>query len=138
MSEAPLPLSSKVNRLFAVLHPRSAPERDNAAVAEQVSALLARTGAPIYLERLRRGERDTETHWSTADVEILAAIATAFGVAPDYLRTSGAAAAAIDRELELLATMRDANIASVALRGSAVDRAALARILDEVIDPPTG
>lgn len=126
---AALPLSHKINRLFAVVHPRSAPERSTRTVAEQVSRQLSRVVPETYLDQLRTGAYDSRTDWTAADVEIIAAIAQSFGVAPDYLTTSGPAAAAIDRELELLATMRDANVASIALRGSEVDRSALSRII---------
>lgn len=124
-----LTLSHKINRLFSVVHPRNAPERSTESVAEQIGEFLGRTVPPGYLERLRDGEFDDRNAGATADVEILAAVARSFGVAADYLLTRGPAADAIDRELELLATMRDANVASVALRGSNIDRAMLARII---------
>ncbi|MEU2035837.1 hypothetical protein [Nocardia amamiensis] len=122
-------LSHKINRLFAVVHPRSAPERSTASVAAQVSELLGREVEAGYLARLRGGEFDHENRGRTLDVEILVAVARSFGVSADYLLTAGPAAAAIDRELELLATMRDANVASIALRGSNVDQSMLAKII---------
>ncbi|MFI9509409.1 hypothetical protein [Nocardia sp. NPDC052566] len=139
MTDAPgagLSLSHKINRLFAVVHPRSAPERSTEAVAEQVGAQLRRTVAPSYLDALRRGDMDDETAWATVDLEIVSAIAQSFGVAADYLTTAGPAAAAIDRELELLATMRDANVSSIALRGSDMDRSTLTRIIAGTDSPP--
>lgn len=137
---AQLSLSHKINRLFAVVHPRSAPERSTSAVAEQVSALLGRTVAAEYLERLRQGEFDAESAAATVESEVLAAIATGFGVAAVYLTTTGTSADSIDRELELLATMRDANVASIALRGSEIDRAVLTELIEstERLVPPTG
>lgn len=125
-SGATLTLSHKINRLFAVVHPRSAPERSTATVAEQAGEYLSRVITPSYLERLRGGEFDG----TTVELDVLAAIAQSFGVAADYLTTSGPTASAIDRELELLATMRDANVSSIALRGSNVDQAILARIIE--------
>lgn len=122
-------LSHKINRLFAVVHPRSAPERSTASVAAQVSEFLGREVEAGYLARLRGGEFDHENRGRTLDVEILVAVARSFGVSADYLLTAGPAAAAIDRELELLATMRDANVASIALRGSNVDQSMLAKII---------
>ncbi|WP_378733546.1 hypothetical protein [Nocardia brasiliensis] len=132
---ATLTLSHKINRLFAVVHPRSAPERSNATVAEQAGDFLRRTIPVSYLERLRRGEFDSGTASSTVEVDVLAAIAQSFGVAADYLTTTGPAAEAIDRELELLATMRDANVSSIALRGSNVDQSILARIIESTDRP---
>lgn len=132
---ATLTLSHKINRLFAVVHPRSAPERSNATVAEQAGDFLGRSIPVSYLERLRRGEFDGETASSTVEPDVLAAIAQSFGVAADYLTTTGPAAAAIDRELELLATMRDANVSSIALRGSNVDQSILARIIESTDRP---
>ncbi|MBF6211010.1 hypothetical protein IU433_10855 [Nocardia puris] len=125
-----LTLSHKINRLFAVMHPRSAPERSTESVAEQVAEALNRAVTPDYLEQLRDGRVDQDG----ADTEVLAAVASCFGVAPCYLTTAGPAAAGIDRELELLATMRDANVASIALRGSAIDRSVLAAVVREVDD----
>ncbi|MEV4125859.1 hypothetical protein [Nocardia sp. NPDC049707] len=124
-------LSHKVNRLFATVHPRSEPERTTAAVAEQVGAQLGRIVPEDQLDRLRRGEFDSAPVGS----ELLTAIAQCFGVSADYLTTTGAAAAAIDRELELLATMRDANVASIALRGSDVDLAALTALIQRTDQP---
>ncbi|MEU6831421.1 hypothetical protein ABZ894_22475 [Nocardia beijingensis] len=122
-----LTLSRKINRLFAVVHPRDSPERSTESVAGQVGQILGRPVPPGYLARLRDGEFDRNT--AAADADILGAVARSFGVAADYLLTRGPAAEAIDRELELLATMRDANVASIALRGSNIDRAMLAKII---------
>ncbi|MFI6168632.1 hypothetical protein ACIBCN_17770 [Nocardia sp. NPDC051052] len=130
-----LTLSHKINRLFAVVHPRSAPERSNAAVAEQAADYLRRAVPASQLERLRSGEFDSENALGTVEPDLLAAIAQSFGVAADYLTTTGPAAAAIDRELELLATMRDANVSSIALRGSNVDQSILARIIESTDRP---
>lgn len=105
------------------------PERSTVSVAAQISELLGREVQVSYLTRLRDGEFDHENGAGTVEVEILVAVARSFGVAADYLVTSGPAAAAIDRELELLATMRDANVASIALRGSNVDQSMLAKII---------
>ncbi|WP_159847344.1 hypothetical protein [Nocardia sp. CY41] len=126
---AALALSHKINRLFAVVHPRNAPERSTESVAVQVSEFLGRPVDPGYLRRLRDGEFDDRNTGATVDAAVLAAVARGFGVAADYLLTRGSTADAIDRELELLATMRDANVASIALRGSNVDRAMLAKII---------
>ncbi|MBH0775758.1 hypothetical protein [Nocardia bovistercoris] len=130
-----LKLSRKINRLFETMHPRSAPERSTASVAEQVSAAMRRTVPAQHIDRMRAGGYDEHG----ADTELLAAIAGCFGVKPDYLTTTGAAAVAIDRELELLATMRDANVASIALRGSDVDPARLADLIEstERLGPPS-
>ncbi|MGY1948997.1 hypothetical protein [Nocardia asiatica] len=133
---AALALSHKINRLFAVVHPRSAPERSTESVAAQVSEFIGRPVSASYLTRLRDGDFDQH---AAADAEILAAVARGFGVAADYLLTAGPAADAIDRELELLATMRDANVASIALRGSNIDRAMLAKIIQSTAEsaPPS-
>ncbi|MFI6040687.1 hypothetical protein ACIA8C_03570 [Nocardia sp. NPDC051321] len=134
-TDGTLTLSHKINRLFAVVHPRSAPERSNAAVAEQAGDYLRRAVPASQLERLRSGEFDGENALGTVESDLLAAIAQSFGVAADYLTTTGPAAAAIDRELELLATMRDANVSSIALRGSNVDQSILARIIESTDRP---
>jgi hypothetical protein len=130
MTEDParLPLSRKINRLFATMHPRSAPERSTSSVAEQVGKALLRPIPVEHLDRMRAGMFD---EYDTAAVgsDVLTALAQCFGVRPDYLTTSGPAAVAIDRELELLATMRDANVASIALRGSDVDPARLSAVI---------
>ncbi|WP_194815178.1 hypothetical protein [Nocardia sp. XZ_19_385] len=125
---ARLPLSRKINRLFATMHPRSAPERSTASVAEQVSKALLRTIPAEHLERMRDGMFD-EYDTSAVGADVLAALAHCFGVKPDYLTGSSPLAFAIDRELELLATMRDANVASIALRGSDVDPGRLTAVI---------
>ncbi|WP_433200359.1 hypothetical protein ACQP1G_08305 [Nocardia sp. CA-107356] len=130
-SRGRLTLSHKVNRLFATVHPRSQPERTTASVAEQVGTQMGRAIPTGQIERLRRGEFDSAPLVS----DLLAAIAQCFGVSADYLTTTGAAAAAIDRELELLATMRDANVASIALRGSDIGLAALTTLIEGTDQP---
>ncbi|MET7769734.1 hypothetical protein [Nocardia sp. NPDC005366] len=121
-----LKLSRKINRLFEIMHPRSAPERDTSAVAEQVSATLRRTVSAHHIDSMRDGSFDDYA----VELDVLAAIAHCFGVKPDYLTTTGDSASAIDRELELLATMRDANVASIALRGSKVDLDRLSTLIE--------
>lgn len=132
-----LELSDKINRLFETMRPRSAPQRSTSSVAEQVSGALRRAIPTDHIDRMRAGAFDDRAT-EAAEPEVLAAIAQCFGVKPDYLTTTGPSAAAIDRELELLATMRDANVASIALRGSEVDPARLARLIQSTEDvPPT-
>ncbi|MEV0295120.1 hypothetical protein [Nocardia sp. NPDC050710] len=129
-----LKLSRKINRLFATMHPRSAPERSTSSVAEEVSRTLRRTIPTNQIDKMRDGAFDDRG----VESEVLAAIAQCFGVKPDYLTTTGASASAIDRELELLATMRDANVASIALRGSDMDLARLTALIDSTdrLRPP--
>ncbi|MFE7800037.1 hypothetical protein [Nocardia sp. NPDC057440] len=136
-ARANLALSQKINRLFATVHPRSAPERSTSSVAEHVSGQLRREVRERDIDKLRRGEFDEAA--AAVDVTVLTAIAQCFGVSADYLTTSGQAAIAIDRELELLATMRDANVASIALRGSDIDPATLTAIIESAdrLGPPT-
>lgn len=130
-SRARMTLSHKVNRLFATVHPRSQPERTTASVAEQVGAQLGQDIPVSRIDRMRRGEFDAAPVGS----DLLSAIAQCFGVSPDYLTSSGPAAAAIDRELELLATMRDANVASIALRGSDIDLTTLSALIASTEQP---
>ncbi|MFQ6391880.1 hypothetical protein ACLMAJ_00355 [Nocardia sp. KC 131] len=132
-----LALSQKINRLFATVHPRSAPERTTSSVAEHISDQLRRAVRATDIEKLRDGEFDGAA--AAVDIAVLTAIAKCFGVSADYLITTGQAAIAIDRELELLATMRDANVASIALRGSDIDPAMLTAIIDgaDRLRPPT-
>ncbi|MFD0363775.1 hypothetical protein ACFQZZ_20190 [Nocardia sp. GCM10030253] len=136
-ARAKLALSHKINRLFTTVHPRSAPERTTSSVAEHVSDQLRREVRTTDIEKMRRGEFDSAT--AAVDVAVLTAIAQCFGVSADYLTTTGPAAVAIDRELELLATMRDANVASIALRGSDIDPAMLTAIIESAdrLGPPT-
>ncbi|MFC9894033.1 hypothetical protein ACFVMC_10090 [Nocardia sp. NPDC127579] len=125
---ARLPLSRKINRLFETMHPRSAPERSTTSVAEQISGSLLRTIPAEHLDRLRHGMFD-DYDAEAVGTDVLTALAHCFGVKPDYLTTTGAIAGAIDRELELLATMRDAHVASIALRGSDVDPARVSAVI---------
>ncbi|WP_327109843.1 hypothetical protein OHB12_18460 [Nocardia sp. NBC_01730] len=85
--------SHKINRLFAMLQPRSA--RSTEAVTEQVGEFVGRAVPAGYLERLRNGEFDRENDGHTVEVEILMALARSFGLATDYLTTTGPAAAMV-------------------------------------------
>uniref|UniRef100_UPI003F4976E3 hypothetical protein n=1 Tax=Nocardia suismassiliense TaxID=2077092 RepID=UPI003F4976E3 len=133
---AVLPLSAKVDRLFAVFHTRTQPEQSNDDVARSISTILDREVEASELTALRNGAGDGRG----AEVNLLAALAAHFQVPLDYLTDSGSVAAAIDRELRLLAAARDAGVRHLALRGDEVDieelTGELSHLADDHPNPP--
>lgn len=129
----PLPLSGKINRLFATFHGRGEPEKTEPAVAAALTATLHRTIEPAYLAQLRAGSEDTRPESVPRD--LLDALARHFGVAVEYLHDHTEMARQIDQELDLLAALREASVTAVELRGEAPeDRRVLSRIIGAAAD----
>lgn len=104
-----LTLADKLNRLFALMHPVGEREPSNARVA---SAIREECGVEIshtYIWMLRNGQRANPT------MRHLEGLAWYFGVDPNYFFNTDRAAE-IDKELTLLATLRDRGVRNVALR----------------------
>jgi hypothetical protein len=129
-----LPLSVRVNRLFTTFHSRSETEQTNVAVARSASSVLGRIVAGDELATIRSGAFDTEH----ADTALLEAVAQHFEVPALYLTATAAnsVAAAIDRQLRLLAAARDAGLNGLALRGGGMDLDSLTRLLEQISAPP--
>ncbi|WP_280404861.1 hypothetical protein [Nocardia brasiliensis] len=114
---APLPLSARVNQLFATFHTRAEAEQAVEDVTSSVSARLHRAVPVEELVALRAGQGDN----TPADPQLLAALAQHFQVPEVYLTGDDAIVAGIDKELRLLAAARDAGVRNLVLRGEEVD-----------------
>jgi transcriptional regulator with XRE-family HTH domain len=105
-------LAGKLNRLFATMRHKGAPEPSNATVA---AAITEQLGVPIshtYIWQLRTGRRDNPS------IQHLTALATYFGVPVTYLLLDDEESAKIDRDLELLTTLREHGVTDIALRAA--------------------
>lgn len=132
MIERQLLLSTKVNRLFSTFHARTEPEQSSAVVARAVSTALGRIVPASHIDDLRSARFDTDL--SSADLDVLSALAVHFRVPAVYLTENGENAAAIDVDLKFLASARSAGVRSIALRGSGVDNSALAQELERLAE----
>ena len=115
-------IAERLNHLFATVHPAG---RGPYTLREVADAINAEAGSSImsaaYMSQLRSGQRAEPSH------SRLAAIARFFGVEIEYFSDSTAADEA-DRQLEVLAAMRDAGVRSVALRAAGLSEASLAAV----------
>lgn len=110
MSERPT-LAAKLDRLFTTMRHKSAAEPSNATVA---AAITEQLGVPIshtYIWQLRTGRRDNPS------IQHLTALATYFGVPVAYF-LDDEESAKIERDLELLTTLRENGVADIALRAA--------------------
>lgn len=121
---APRALSDKIDHLFQVVRPAK-----GEYTHEQVAKAIEERGGPTisasYLWQLRKGLRDNPTK------KHLEALADFFGVPPAYFFDEDAAER-IDAELDLLASMRDADVRHVALRASGLSTQTLKAITDMI------
>lgn len=117
-------LADKLDHLFATVHPAKG-EYTHQQVAEAIEAAGGPTISATYLWQLRNGKRDNPT------MRHLEALSAFFGVPPTYFFDDDAAAR-IDAELELLASMRDASVRQLALRASGLSKDSLGALADMV------
>lgn len=106
-------IAEKLDRLFKQVRSAGQGEISYMAVAE---AIRERQGIQIshtYIWQLRTGRRDNPT------VQHLTGLATFFGVPVAYF-LDDAEARKIDSQLALLTTLRDAQVAEIALRAADV------------------
>ena len=120
-------LAEKLEHLFATIHPRGR----KPYTLDEVAAGIAENGdEPIsanYIWMLRRGIRDNPT------IKTVEALGHFFGVPPAYFLGDDDLADRVDSQLDLLAKMRDAGVASVGLRSAELtpeSRAAIAKMID--------
>lgn len=104
-------LAAKLNKLFATMKPGVDREYTHAEVAKGIADAGGPTISATYVWQLRTGQRDNPTK---SHIEALASF---FGVSPAYFFDDDRAAE-IDRQLGLVAAMRDAGVRSVAMRAS--------------------
>ena len=121
-------VAARINRLFATFHSRTEPEESNESIAAAVSVILGRDVSADQLADLRR-----ENGAHDADPAVLAAISLHFGAPASYLDVWDPAAAAYDEQLSLLASLRDAGVKSLSMRG-AVDGPDLLQVVEQL--PP--
>jgi transcriptional regulator with XRE-family HTH domain len=123
-SPAPRALADKIDHLFQVVRPAK-----GEFTHEQVAKAIEERGGPTisasYLWQLRKGLRDNPTK------KHLEALADFFGVPVAYFFEE-AAAERIDVELDLLASMRDADVRHVALRASGLSTQTLKAITEMI------
>jgi transcriptional regulator with XRE-family HTH domain len=101
-------LAEKVDRLFQTVHPGRRAEYSFEEVAAKIRSSGGPTISATYLWQLRKGLRDNPTR------RHIEALASFFGVPPGYF-FDDAEALRIDRELELLVTLRDSIVRETAL-----------------------
>ncbi|RKS80637.1 hypothetical protein CLV35_0226 [Motilibacter peucedani] len=121
-------LSEKLDLLFREIHPSGRGEFSYREVAEGIEKAGGPSTSHTYLWQLRTGKRTNPT------MQHLEAIAGFFRVPLAYF-VDDATADQVNRELSLLAALRDAKISSVALRlaelsPEGVD--AITRMVDEI------
>ncbi len=118
-------LAEKLDRLFRTLRPRERGEYTHEEVAEGIRKRGGSTVSATYLWQLRKGMRDNPT------MKHLEAIAGFFGVPPAYFFDDDAARR-IDAELDLLASLRDAQVRHIALRAFGLSPETLHTITDMI------
>lgn len=119
--------AEKLEHLFATVHPRGR----RPYTLDEVAAGIAQSGdEPIsanYIWMLRKGARANPT------IKTVQALAHFFGVPPAYFVGEDDLADRVDSQLELLAKMRDAGVASLGLRSAELtpeSTAAIAKMID--------
>jgi transcriptional regulator with XRE-family HTH domain len=121
---APRTLAQKLDHLFATVHPAKG-EYTHEEVATGIRERGGPTISATYVWQLRKGLRDNPTKHH------IEALAGFFGVPASYFLDDDTAAE-IDAQLELLAAIRDAKVAELALRAQGLSSASLATIADMI------
>lgn len=117
-------LAEKVDHLFSQVRPVKG-EYSYEHVASAIRDGGGPTISATYLWQLRKGLRDNPT------LKHLEALSSFFGVPAAYF-FDDEAAARVDAELSLLATIRDASVRKVALRASGLSPESLDTIADMI------
>jgi transcriptional regulator with XRE-family HTH domain len=125
----PEPLAARVDKLFRTVRRPDGREYSHREVADAITA----AGEPIshsYIGQLRAGDKDNPT------LRHLRALARFFGVPVEYF-TSDVVAAEVNRELDVLAALKELRVQTVALRQSVLPEAQrslaqLSRIMDAI------
>ena len=115
-------LATRLEHLFATVHPRNRGPYTNEEVAEAANKeagrkLLSTTG----IWQLRKGQRTEPSY------QRLVALANFFGVKPEYFYDD-LVARRTDEELEVLAAMRDKDVRDVAMRSAKLSSDSLAAV----------
>jgi transcriptional regulator with XRE-family HTH domain len=116
-------LAAKLDRLFTTMRPSPDREYTHDEVAQAISSTAEGPSiSATYVWQLRTGRRDNPTK------RHLEALAAFFGVQPAYF-FDDARAGEIERQLALVAAMRDAGVRSVALRASGLSQQSIDALL---------
>jgi len=124
----PFSIAAKLDRLFQQVRPSGQGEASYMAVAEAIRADQGISISHTYIWQLRTGRRTNPT------VQHLTALAKYFGVPVAYF-LDDAEAERINDQLELLQTLRDAQVTEIALRAADVSersREAIGEIVRKV------
>ena len=115
-------LADRLDGLILRVHPAG---RGPYTLREIAEAINAEAGTSLisaaYISQLRTGQRTEPSH------SRLAALAKFFGVGIDYF-SDEATAEETDRQLEVLAALRDDAVRSVALRAAGLSESSLAAV----------
>ena len=118
--------AEKLEHLFATVYPRG---RRPYSMDEVAAGIAEQGGEPVsasYLWMLRKGQRDNPT------IKAVEAIARFFGVPTAYFFDEQVTSR-VDKQLELLAKLRDAGLESFGLRSAELSpegQAAIEKIID--------
>jgi transcriptional regulator with XRE-family HTH domain len=121
-------IAEKLDRLFQQIRPQGQAEFSYTAVADAIRAQQGISISHTYIWQLRTGRRSNPT------VQHLTALALFFGVPVAYF-LDDAEARKINDQLDLLRTLRDAQVTEIALRAadvSASSREAISEIVRKV------
>jgi hypothetical protein len=115
-------LADRLDGLIATVHPAG---RGPYTLREIADAINAEAGTNLisaaYISQLRTGQRTVPSH------SRLAALAKFFGVGTGYFSDEATAGEA-NRQLEVLAALRDDGVRSVALRAAGLSQSSLAAV----------
>jgi len=118
-------LAEKLDQLFRTIRQ---PGRGEYSFEEVSASIRERAGPTIsasYIWQLRKGARDNPTK------KHLEALADFFGVPPSYFFDEEATAQ-IEKQLDLLAALRDASVRHMALRASGLSEASISTVADTI------
>jgi transcriptional regulator with XRE-family HTH domain len=119
-------LAARLDRRFSLTTDSVGREHSYRAVAAAIEAAGGPTVSASYLHQLRTGQKDNPTKHH------LEALASYFGVPPAYFFDDGLAAE-VDAQLELLRTLQDSGVMSVAVRARGLSEESL-KVLSDLID----
>lgn len=118
-------LAEKLEHLFSVVRPAGRGEYSFEEVSSSIRARGGPTISASYIWQLRKGLRDNPTK------RHLEALADFFGVPPSYFLDDDASAR-VERQLELLAALRDASVRRMALRASGLSDESISAVAETI------
>lgn len=118
-------LATKLNYLFDTIHPRSRGPYSNQEAARSIQENQGLSLSGTYLWMLRNGRRDNPS------MQVVAGIAAFFGVPVGYFFDEEVTRR-VDAQLELLSTMADAGVRTLATRAADLSPRGLVAIRDMI------